>query len=163
MDFIQLQSWANGDAEQGKWMLSFSVLLVLLFILVLRSENTLLRGMMIPIFLLLVLNTCYGTYLVMNRIRYAAEINQKFKKDAQKTVAAEYRKTKNDEKSYTVFRIVWAMLTIISLILCFIFTADYYRGLSLGFTGLFFGLLCIDTFLHYRISLYFADLQSLLS
>ncbi|WP_347216340.1 hypothetical protein [Chryseobacterium sp.] len=163
MDFIQLKIWANGDAEQGKWMLSASVVLLLVIILMVRSENTVLRGMLIPISLLLALNTGYGTHLVINRIRYAEEINQKFKKNVPKTIAAEYSKIKNDEKSYTVFRIIWAMLIIISLILCFIFTADYYRGLSLGFVGLFFGLLCIDTFLHYRILLYCADLQSSLS
>lgn len=128
MDFIQLQAWAKGDAEQGKWMLSVSVLLLLVIILIVRSENTVLRGMLIPISLLLVLNTGYGTYLVTNRMKYAEEINQQFKKNAPKTIAAEYSKIKNDEKSYTVFRIVWAILIVILIILSFIFTADYYRG-----------------------------------
>lgn len=163
MEFVQLKIWANGDAEQGKWMLSISVLLLLVIILVVRSENTLLRGMLIPISLLLLLNTSYGTYLIMNRIRYAEEINQKFKKNAQKAIAAEYKKVESEKRSYTIFRSVWAVFIVVSLIFYFIFTADYYRGLSLGFTGLFFGLLCIDTFLHYRLSLYFADLQSILN
>ncbi|AZA77295.1 hypothetical protein EG347_07140 [Chryseobacterium sp. G0186] len=161
MEFTQLQIWAKGEIAQGKRMLSISVLLILLVILALKSENTLFRGMMIPISLLLILNTGYGIYLVTNRVKYTEEINRQFKKDAAKTVAAEYTKVKSEKKNYTVLRMVWAASIVISIIFCFIFTKDYDRGLSLGCTGLFFGLLCIDTFLHDRLSIYFKNLESL--
>lgn len=163
MDFIPLQIWAKGEITQGKWMLSISVLLLLLIILALRSEDTLFHGMVIPISLLLILNTGYGIYLVTNRIRYAERINRQFKKEAQKTVIREYTKVKNEKKTYVTVRIIWAVLIVTSLVFYCVFTTDYGRGLSLGCLRLFFGLLCIDTFLHYRLLIYFVNLKSSLT
>lgn len=44
MDFIQqVQLWAKEEVEQGKWMLGVALVLLSLLIVLLRSENALLR------------------------------------------------------------------------------------------------------------------------
>ena len=87
MEFIQqIQVWTRGELEQGKWMLSISVLLLPLLFLLLKSENTLARGMVIPLSILFLMIAGYGSYLIIVRTEYSKQIENQFQLNAEQTI-----------------------------------------------------------------------------
>ncbi|SHE76207.1 hypothetical protein [Pedobacter caeni] len=161
MDFIQqLQIWVKGDVTQGKMMVGTAIVLLLpVLIGIMRSSNTLLQGMLIPVGLLLVMNLGYGSYLLLSRPKALVQIETQFRKDPEKTMKHELTRAKTEDKSYGLSKSVWAVLMVISAVLYFVFTKNYYKGLALGLIGMFFGMLIIDAFLHDRVKQYLTKLD----
>ena len=159
MEFIQqIQVWTRGELEQGKWMLSISVLLLPLLFLLLKSENTLARGMVIPLSILFLMIAGYGSYLIIVRTEYSKQIENQLQQNAEQTIERQYQKATKDEKDFRLLKGIWATMAVVSILLCF-FTKEYYRGLSLGLIVMFVGLLITDTFLHNRLNEYRNALQ----
>jgi hypothetical protein len=159
MDFIQqIQVWTRGELEQGKWMLAISIVLLPLLFLLLKSENMLSRGMVIPLSILFLIMAGYGSYLVISRTEYTNRIQNQFQLNAGQTIESQYQKVTKDEKDFRLLKVIWAAMAVVSILLYF-FTKEYYRGLSLGLVAMFVGLLITDTFLHYRLNEYRKALQ----
>lgn len=156
---LQLEHWANGETAQGKIMIGASILLALISIALLKNDNGLLKGMLIPLCLLMAVNIGYGSYLVATRQKEVQRTQAQFARDAQQTLNAQLDKAKADNKTYGILRAVWAMLIVLCVVLHFVFARDYFRGMSLGFATLFLGTLIIDTFLHARLHAYLTALQ----
>lgn len=156
MDLIpHLQTWTKGDIIQGKWMISIAFLILLsLCILFIKTNNSLQKGMLIPLCLLFLLNVGYGSYLLISKPKYATERTAQFQLNAEEIIKNEVGKIKADDKSYTMTKYIWACLLILSVVCFFIFNKDYFQGLSLGFAIMFLGMLIIDVFLHNRLKLY---------
>ena len=161
MDFInQLHIWAKGDTTQGRWMVGVAIVLLLPFlIIIIRSNNSLLRGMLIPICLLLIMNLGYGGYLLLAKQKVIDQTEVQFREKPEETLKSEFARVKAEDKSYIFLKSVWTMLVVLSIVLYFIFTNYYYKGLALGLIGTFFGMLLIDTFLHHRLNQYLNALQ----
>lgn len=161
MDFIQqLQIWVKGDVTQGKMMLGTAIVLLLpVLIGIIRSSNALLQGMLIPAALLLVMNLGYGSYLLLSKPKALVQIETQFREDPEETMKHELAKAKKEDKSYGLSKSIWAVLMVISVVLYFVFTKNYYKGLALGLIGMFFGMLIIDALLHERAKQYLTKLN----
>lgn len=156
MDFIpHLQTWTKADISQGKWMIGIAFFILLpLCILLIKTNNSLQKGMLIPLCLLLVMNLGYGSYLLISKPKYVTESKEQFQLNAEGTIKNEVAKIKADDKSYTMTKYIWACLLILSVVCFYIFNKDYFQGLSLGFAIMFLGMLIIDVFIHNRLKLY---------
>lgn len=163
MDFInQLHIWAKGDIVQGRWMVGLAILLLMpSLIIIIKSNNLLLRGMLLPIFLLVVMNLGYGGYLLLTKQKFVDQTEAKFREMPEKTLESETARLKTEDKSYTLLKYVWAVLLILSILFYFIIIKDYYKGIALGLIGMFFIMLLIDTFLHHRLNLYLSTMPTI--
>lgn len=161
MDFIQhLHAWVGGETAQGRVMVLVGILLSISAFLIVKSGNVLLRGMLIPLALLVAMNLGYG-YILVSRPTTSLKTEDAYRHNQQQTLEQELNKAVHNEKYYASARPVWALLTAISVLLFFVFRGDYSRGLSLGLTAMFFGALLIDSFLHHRLLAYIDALQYL--
>lgn len=161
MDFLQqLQNFTKGDMQQGKWMIGLAVVILLpLAFLLFKNSLSLQKGMSIPFFLLFIINVGYGGYVLYSKPKHLAETEQQFQANPPQTLDSELQKVKADDKSYSILKYVWGACAVIFIAIYFIISKDYYKGLSLGFAGLFFGFLLIDSFFHQRLKLYSEILQ----
>lgn len=162
MDFgQQLQVWAKGDALQGKIMIGIGLVLTLFLLFTLKGNNSLLKGMLIPLSLLAIINLGYGGFLAFSRPKHMQTTTELYQKQATQIIQKELNKSKKDNKNYSNLKPIWTALIVVSLGLFFLFAKEYYKGLSLGLGALFFGFLLIDTLLHQRLKPYLNTLQDL--
>lgn len=145
------QIWTKGEIEQGRWMVLMAIVLIPIIVLLFKSGGwSLGQGMVIPISFLLVVNLCYGTYLLSVRGNDVQELEIKIKERPMQVLKTEYKKVQKDNSTYKKLRLIWVALGAACALLSLFFIKDYYKGISLGFAILFIGLLTIDTFLHNR-------------
>lgn len=155
MNFIQqLELWAKGDALQGKWMLIFGGVLIFCLIYIFKSNNPLLRGMLIPLSILMLINLGYGGFLAFYRPNHIESTILLFQKQPEETLQKELIKAQNDSKTYDILKPIWGILICICIGLFFIFSKDFYKSILLGLLVLFSGVLFVDTFLHHRLQPY---------
>jgi hypothetical protein len=163
MDFIQqLHIWIKGETMQGKVMVIIGTLLLVAIIFIIRSDNALLRGMLIPIIVITAINLGYGGYTLTTRPKTSVKMESQFRQNPKQTLEKEHARVEANCNGFNPFKKTWAIMIIVSAILFFIFRNDYFKGLSLGLTGMFLGTLLIDSFLQNRLKLYLIALQSLL-
>lgn len=164
MDFIQhLQTWTKGDIIQGKWMIAIAVFILLpIAVFLMKSSHSLQKGMLIPIGLLFLMNVGYGGYLLFSKPKYAEQKTIEFQLNPKETIKNEVVKIEADSKSYTLTKYLWVGLLIVSIVCFFIFTKEYFQGLSVGFGVMFLGMLIIDMCLHYRLKYYLVVLNNML-
>ena len=148
----QMQLWTEGDVLQGRWMIGIALIVLLpSILLVFKNDNPILHGMWIPLFLLLLMNIGYGSYLVLSKPKSMKQTQVQYEKNPTQTVEIVLRNMKQADKSYRITKLLWATFMAISVMLYFVFTKDYFRGLTLGLMIMFFGMLVIDTLLHQRV------------
>src|SRR5215472_12541005 len=90
--------------------------------------RALLRGMLIPLALLVAMNLGYGCVLV-SRPATSLKVEAAYLQNQTQTVERELNKARKDEQYYKSARPVWALLTAISVLLFFVFSGNYCRGL----------------------------------
>lgn len=161
MDALQhFKAWVAGEAAQGRVMMVLGVSLAAAALLIFKSEDPLLRGMLLPVIVLTAMNLGYGSVLIY-RPTTSQKIEAAFRLNPAQTTGRQIQKATDDASYYTRARPAWAALTAVSVLLFFVFSGDYYRGLSLGLTAMFLGALFIDSFLHQRLLAYLEALQGL--
>jgi len=68
MDFIEYaNSWAKSEVLQARIMIGVGIIVLIAFIGIIRSENQLLRGALIPLSLLLLVLLGYGAFILYSR------------------------------------------------------------------------------------------------
>lgn len=69
MDFIEyINTWVKSEVLQGKIMIGFGVLFLIVFISIIKSQNEFLRGALIPLGLLVFVLIGYGgTYFTVGQ------------------------------------------------------------------------------------------------
>ena len=83
MDFMkQLQIWANGDASQGRVMVVVGILLSIAAILILRGDNPILKGMLIPMGLVILVNLGYGGFLAYSRPQHITKTQELYSQNS---------------------------------------------------------------------------------
>jgi hypothetical protein len=157
----QLAIWAKGDAIQGKIMLGLGLFLLLGLIFMVKSDNALLKGMLIPLTLLTFINLGYGSFLSFSRPNHLKQTQEQYKVNPSEVITQELTKAKRDNKNYAVIKPIEIILLIVSALLYFAFSKEYYRGLSMGLMVFFVGTLLLDTLLHQRLKPYLTTLESL--
>ena len=153
-----LHIWVVGETAQGRVMVAAGIMLSIAVLFILRSHNLLLRGMLIPMALLVAMNLGYG-YVLISRPKTSSKTEVAYRQNQTQTLERELNKATRDEKYYSSARPIWALLTAVSVLLFFAFRGNYLRGLSLGMTAVFLGALLIDSFLHDRLLVYIDALQ----
>ncbi len=130
--------------------------------LIFKGNNPILKGMIIPLSLLMIINFGYGGFLAFSRPKHIQTTTEAYNQQAPQVVQSELKKALTDNKNYTTLKPIWAILIVVSVGLFFFFTKEYYKGLSLGLMILFIGFLMIDSLLHNRLKPYLNTLQELL-
>ncbi|MGB0403940.1 MAG: hypothetical protein ACPGEG_07575 [Salibacteraceae bacterium] len=162
MEFIeQTTKWGLGDALQGKLMIAMGVTSLIFMFLIFKSENGILKGMLIPLGILMLIGIGYGGFLSFSRPGHVVNASEMYQTKPQLAVEQELLKAERDNKNYSIIIKVWPVSMAITALLLFFFHGDYARGLLMGLLVLFvFGLL-VDTFLHQRLEPYLELLQRL--
>lgn len=152
MDYLNhLQNWTKGEVFQGKLMLLLAFFTLLILVLIFKSEHALLKGMMIPLGILLLINVGYGSFITFKRpVELKTSITQ-YQENREVYLQQAFEKAKLDDKNYTMIKRFWAVLLVVSLIAFFFVSKEYYLGLSLGFMVFFVVALLIDSLLHHRL------------
>lgn len=164
MDFIQqLQTWTKGEIAQGQVMVGIGTLLIPVILLIIRSNHVLLKGMLIPLGLLLLMNLGYGGFLILTRPGKMQQTTAQFHQNPSQMLEKELAKVNGDSRVFATLKPTWAILVIVATLLYFILTRDYYKGLSLGLIGMFWTLLTLDTFFHSRLKIYLNAIQELIT
>jgi len=146
MDFVQqLQLWEKGELLQGKLMIVVGVLFLVAFIFILKSENTLLRGALIPVGLLLLVLIGYGGFILVNRPAHVKESIAFYEQSPIKGIATEIEKHTNDNKAGNTLVKVYPVLILVSALALIFIPSIYYKGMALGFIILFTSTYIIDS------------------
>jgi len=147
MDFSQhLQKWANGDILQGKIMAAAGVVIGFFIFYIFQNENPILNGMLVPMILLFLAFAGYGGFLLSSRPKHILATQESFQKDAKSVIKKELEKAENDHKAYSTLKPIWIGLLVISVVLWFYFSDEYWKGVSLGLIVMSIGGYLLDTF-----------------
>ncbi|MDQ1097658.1 MULTISPECIES: hypothetical protein [Chryseobacterium] len=128
----QFHIWTKGEIMQGRLMLAFSILLLPIILLVIKSTHSLQRGITIPFVLLFVVQFSYGSYLLISRTKQQQQSESRFQQNQQQAITNELSKAENDSKTYTLLKYAWGIFTVISLIGYLSISSEYCKGLALG-------------------------------
>ncbi len=143
MDFIQqLQIWEKAELLQAKIMIGIGVVALFAFIGIFRSESELLRGMLIPLGLILVILIGYGGYILQSRPAHAKEAIALYQKDREEGIKKEIEKHETDNKAGNTLLKVYPIILLLSSLALIFVHSPYYKGMALGFA-----LLAITTFI----------------
>ncbi len=155
-------AWVKGEVLQGKIMLVFASALLIMLVFILKGDHDFLRGMAIPLGLIVLLIGGYGAFQVIARPGHASMVSKLMNEDPQLAIQKEYEKAMKDDKAYSTLKPIWAVLIALSVGLYLYFSAYYFKGLSIGLMGLFMSVLILDSVLQYRLDVYLKALKSMI-
>lgn len=145
MDFIEYaDSWAKSEVIQGKIMIGIGMLLLIAFIAVIKNQNELLRGTLIPMGLLLAIFIGYGGYILYSRPAHVKESISFYQQAKKEAIEKEEIKHINDNKVGKTLLKVYPILMLISIVALLFMSNPYYKGLALGFAILCIAIYIID-------------------
>jgi len=147
MDFIEYtNAWAKSEVVQARVMIGIGLLFLYVFYGIIRSQNELLKGALIPLGLLLVVLIGYGSYILYSRPAHARESIALYQKSKIEAIEKEKVKHINDNKAgKTLIKYVYPILMIISATALFILQSQYFKGMALGFLLLFVSTYIMDS------------------
>lgn len=150
-----------GDSLQGKLMLAAGIIALIASVVIFRGENFMLKGMLIPLGVIVILGCGYGGFLSFSRPGHLINSTDMYKEKPQLVIEQELVKAKRDNRNYSMIIKIWPVLIAIAALLLFVFQDDYKRGLLIAVLILFVFGLIVDTFLHQRLEPYLHFLQQL--
>ena len=146
MDFIEyINAWTKSEVLQGRLMIGIGVMLVLAFIGIIKSENDLLRGSLIPLGLLIFILIGYGSFILYSRPAHAKDSIELYEKSKTDAISQEVTKHLNDNKAGNMLLRIYPILMLISIATLFFVSTAYYKGMSIGFALLFISFFIIDS------------------
>jgi hypothetical protein len=154
--------WVRGEVFQGRIMLALGLLVLILGILILNSDNILLRGMIIPIGLILLILWAYGGFQNFGRPKHLIMVTEAHAENPKVALEMEYNKAIKDTSTYKILKIVWPIFMVLSIFFYFVVSNQYYKGLSIGLIGLFLVILILDSVLDYRLKIYLEEINKLI-
>ncbi|TBN05497.1 hypothetical protein EYD45_04255 [Hyunsoonleella flava] len=145
MDFIEyINTWVKSELIQGKIMIAFGVLILVVFISIIKSQNEFLRGALIPLGLLIFILIGYGSYILYSRSAHAKESIALFQESKTDGIVKEETKHINDNKAGKLLMRIYPILAIVAIATLFFRFSAYYRGMAIGFALLFLSFYVID-------------------
>ena len=103
-------------------MIGIGLILTLCLIFVIRGNNSLLKGILIPISLLTIVNLGYGSFLALSRPKHITAATELYQEQASQVIQSELDKAQRDHKNYSNLNPIWAVLIGVSLVSFFLFT-----------------------------------------
>jgi len=146
MDYIEYaNNWAKSEVEQGHIMIGAGVVLLVLVFWMMKGENDLFKGMLIPLGLLTVVLIVYGGVIIYGRPAHAKQNIELYMQSKSKAIEKERAKHINDNKAgNTLMKFVYPGFIILSALMLFFVTSTYYRGMAIGFIVLFAATYVMD-------------------
>ncbi len=146
MDFIEhTNNWAKSEVTQARIMIGIGVLLLVAFIGIIKNQNELLRGAIIPMGLLLVILLGYGGYVLYSRPAHVKESITFYKQSEKEAIVKEQTKHINDNKAGKTLLKIYPILMLVSIIALLFASNPYYKGMAIGFALLFIATYVIDS------------------
>lgn len=145
MNFTNILSlWEKGELLQGKIMVGVGVLLLIAFIGIIRSQNELLRGMLIPLGLTLAVLIGYGGYILQSRPAHIQQSIASYQTSPSDAVEKEIAKHTKDNQAGKTLMKIYPVLAILAILALMFIPSLFYKGLALGFALLFLSVYIID-------------------
>ncbi len=164
MELLKYTSeWVEGEIFQGKIMLTIGLLILIGGIAIIKSNHELLQGALIPLGLMLMIFLGYGGYQTFGRQSQITKVTAVYEESPEKALKQEYDKALKGDKTFKTLKIVWSVLIVLSVIVYFIFSKDYFKGLAIGLMALFLTTLIVDSILHYRLETYLKGLTEMIT
>ena len=154
------EKWAKGDSAQGKYMMEIGAVVLIMLVFILRDDNPLLRGALIPLGLIVLILLGYGGFLTFGRPAHLKRVIREYETSPDQVKAKELAKAATDHRAYTRFKKIWPVLIFLSGVGYFLVSTEYYKGLCLGLAVLFLSVLILDITLHKRLTPYYEHLKS---
>jgi len=146
VDFTEnLRSWLAGETFQGRTMLAFGVVAIGALVLVLRSQEPLLRGMLVPLCLLLALLLGYGGLVAFGRSARVEKVVSAYAEKPEETIAAEISKHEKDLNFCELLKKIYPVLIILAAVMVLLAPTPYWKGLGVGLVLLFLATYLVDT------------------
>ena len=97
MDLIQhTQNWVKGEVFQGKIMLAIGFVLLLAFIGIMKGDQAVLKGMIIPLGLMVLIQFGYGGMQVFYRPMHIGKVEKLIQENPQEALDKELVKAARD-------------------------------------------------------------------
>ena len=154
--------WVNGEVFQGKTMLALAVIVGLLAFFIIRNNNEILKGMLIPMGLIMLILIGYGSMQIIVRPKHIPKVEEMYKSNPKQALETELNKAIKDDKTYSMAPYFWFAGIAIAGFIFFFTSQYYYKGLSIGLIGLFLTMLILDSTLHHRLIIYLKALKQLI-
>lgn len=155
-------TWVEGEVLQGKIMIVLGILLLAGCIAIFRGNSDLLKGMLIPLGLILLVLIGYGGYQIFGRPLHLNKVADLIDQSPKQAIEQEYTKAEKDNSTYTMLKKVWVALIVISALTYLVFSSNFLHGLSIGFIGVFLTTLLVDSILHNRLLTYMKAMEGIL-
>lgn len=154
-------SWVQGDIMQARVMLIIGLLLLIAYVFIWKSSDAMLRGMIIPLSLVLLLLIGAGLAFPSARKKQLQKVELSIKENPDQAIKLEKERILKDKNAYLKFFIVWSIIITAGIVLFFLTQSPYSKGLALGI--LFFALsaFMVDGFLQQRSANYFKQIELL--
>ncbi|MEX1132983.1 MAG: hypothetical protein WEC15_07150 [Flavobacteriales bacterium] len=150
----QVTKWANGDVAQGKVMLFVGAIVLVAAILAWKNGGEMLRGMLIPLGLIVFINVGYGGFMQRQRPGIVKQVSERYAVDPVSAQADEVARIEKDCRTYAMMNFIWSAFFIVGITLVFMAGANTWKGLGLGFIVLSAAGFVLDNFLHERAEVY---------
>jgi hypothetical protein len=145
MDFIEYaNNWAKSEVTQARIMIGIGVLLLVAFIGIVKSQNELLKGSIIPMSLLLMTLIGYGGYILYSRPAHVKQSISLYQQSEKEAIVKEQTKHINDNKAGKTLLKIYPILMIVSIVALLFISNPYYKGMSIGFAVLFIAIYIMD-------------------
>lgn len=146
MEFIEyINTWSKNEVSQGRIMIGFGIAVIIVVYSIFRSQNELLKGMLIPLYFLILVLIGYGSYILNSRPAHVTQSIALYEKSEIEAIEKEKEKHINDNKAgKNLMRYVYPTLMFVSVIVLLLISAPYYKGIALGFVLLFVAIFIID-------------------
>jgi len=154
-------TWVKGEVLQGKFMLIIGGVLLTVEYFLVKSNNDFLKGLIIPVGLIIFILVGYGLMQIIVRPKHLNKVARDFVKNPNLVFNKEYTKARKDDKIFKILKKIWMISGVVSIGLYIIFSNHYHQGLSIGSMGLFLTLYILDTTLHQRLKNYLKGMESL--
>jgi len=155
MDLVNhVNTWAQGDMSQGKVMIVAGIMALIATFLAWKNGGEMLRGMIIPLVLITLMNLGYGSFMQSHRAGIAKQVAAQSEADPEGVKSTEYARISKDCKNYGLMNYVWTVMVAVGIILIFFSSSSSWKGAALGIILLASSGFVVDNFLHQRAESY---------
>lgn len=135
-------------------MLIVGAVLLLASILAWRNGGEMLRGMLIPLGVLMLIATGYGGFMQVNRPAHATALAERYQRDPELSRTAEISRLQNDCANYRKMNMIWSTIFLTAIALIFLAGSGTWKGVALGLIVLSSVGFVVDNFLFHRAAVY---------
>jgi len=161
MSFVEyITSWVAKELLQARIMIGLGVLLFIAVLWIIKGNNELLRGALLPLGLLLLVLIGYGGYILQSRPAHAESSVALYEESITEAVEAESAKHINDNKMGNTLLRIYPILMLVSAVALMFVATPFLKGMAAGFILLFLSIYVIDTGFVTRSNAFISYLQA---